>query len=153
MRELPKFKIFLSSIFPKLGPRLPCDIDQSWWKEQIHENVMRETQVFLTYVRCLVPKFKFYRIFLSIQATQINDIFLPLLYLCTCLAELCCANIGKNEIDDKCCVQLGCNIMTILAVTIKPMSITTKFVITAVKTKLVVLAYFYEFCNQDWKSC
>ena len=36
--------------------------------------------------------------------------------------------------------------MTKLAVTIRPMAVTTKFVVTAVTTKLVVSASFYESC-------
>ena len=46
-----------------------------------------------------------------------------------------------TETDDKCYNQLGCNIKTIL-VTMRPMTIMSKFVVTALLTELVVSAYF-----------
>ena len=56
-------------------------------------------------------------------------------HMYTCPAELCCASIGKYEQNDKSYGQLGNNVTTNLVVT-------TKFVLTAPTTKLIVLAYF-----------
>ena len=50
------------------------------------------------------------------------------------------------QTDDKCYAQLCRNIITNLVVTLQPMAVTTKFIVTAVKTKLVVSAYFLESC-------
>ena len=50
--------------------------------------------------------------------------------------------LANMQTDDKCYDQLGRNITTNLAVTLHPRAVTTKFVVTAVTTKLVVLAYF-----------
>ena len=65
----------------------------------------------------------------------------PTKYLNICPAELCWASIGKYETDDKCYAKLGCNIIT-KGCNNSPMNFSTKVVVIAVTTKLVVLAYF-----------
>ena len=56
--------------------------------------------------------------------------------------------LANMQTDDKCYNQLDRNITTNLAATLQPMAVTTKFVVTAVTTMLVVLAYFLESCYQ-----
>ena len=46
--------------------------------------------------------------------------------------------LANMQTDDKCYEQLGRNIKINLAATLRPMAVTTKFVATAVMTKLVV---------------
>ena len=50
--------------------------------------------------------------------------------------------LANMQTDDKCYDQLGGNITTNLGVTLHPMAVTTKFVVTAVTLKVVVLASF-----------
>ena len=50
--------------------------------------------------------------------------------------------LANMQTDDKCYNQLGRNITRNLAITLRPMAVTTKFMVTAVMTKLVVSAYF-----------
>ena len=56
--------------------------------------------------------------------------------------DLCSGTFGKHETDDKCSDQFGHNVMANLVVTIRQMAVTvtSKFVVTAVPKKLVLLA-------------
>ena len=104
----------------------------------------------LIYVRCLVLYFKFYRIYLSTKPTKFDGIFIShnsTKHLYTFPAKLLCVSIGKYETMRK-----TTNVTTNLAVTLRlswpyqqgynNKTVTTKFVVTAVTTKLVVSAYF-----------
>ena len=53
-------------------------------------------------------------------------------HLYTCPAGLCCASIGQYEADDKCYNQIS-----YFVITIRPMDVTTKFVVTAAKTNWI----------------
>ena len=59
----------------------------------------------------------------------------------TCPAGPCCASLGKCETDDKCHDQPPCNVISNLVVTIRSIVVISKFVVTAVTTKLVISAY------------